>query len=513
MNESRIEKSIINAKVNFTFYFIMLIMSFFSRRIFLNTLGDEFMGLTGTLSNILGMLSLAELGIGTSMNFHLYKPIRENDYIKINEFISLFGWFYRIVGTFILLAAIVVSLFFPMIFGRAESSLGLIYFVFFSFLCSSLIGYFINYRQLLLAADQRGYVVSIYLQTASIVKVIIQIILCVYFLNYYVWAIIEFSFAVIACIFLNYKIDKTYPWLKSMPSKGKVLYKKYPNIISSVRQIFVHRMKDFFLNQSDQILIFAFVSLNYVAYYGNYSIIATKFSSLFSSVMGSVEAGIGNMVAENNKEKNLRVFWELMSTRYLGAGIISVTLFYIIPPFIELWLGEKYLLSTFVLFLICVNMFIGMTRTVIDSFNHCFGQYADIWAAWTEGGINIIVTIIIASNYGIMGILLGKIISLSLIVVIWKPLYLFKDGFHESYRIYWRNTSVYYLLLGISISITNFLESLFPALPASSWLNFIYYCIYVVSILSITYSILMYFFSKGLKGFVFKLINHYKHNQ
>ena len=65
MNESRIEKSIINAKVNFTFYFIMLIMSFFSRRIFLNTLGDEFMGLTGTLSNILGMLSLAELGIGT----------------------------------------------------------------------------------------------------------------------------------------------------------------------------------------------------------------------------------------------------------------------------------------------------------------------------------------------------------------------------------------------------------------------------------------------------------------
>ena len=87
--DSRVKKSLLNARVNLIFYFLVLILSFFSRKIFLNTLGPDFMGLTGTLTNILGMLSIAELGIGTSISFHLYKPIREENYTQINEYLSL----------------------------------------------------------------------------------------------------------------------------------------------------------------------------------------------------------------------------------------------------------------------------------------------------------------------------------------------------------------------------------------------------------------------------------------
>ena len=500
-----------NAKVNFIFYFVMILISFVSRKVFLNTLGAEFMGLTGTLGNILGMLSLAELGIGTSMSFHLYKPIRESDQDKINELISLFGWFYRIVGSFIFIGSIIISLFFPLIFRNTEISLPLIYFVFFSFLCSSLIGYFINYRQILLGADQRGYVVSAYLQTAAVIKTIIQIFCCLYFLNYYLWAIIEFSFAIIGCILLNCRIDKTYPWLHSRPSTGSGLYGKYPTVMRSVRQIFVHRMKDFLLSKSDQILIFAFVSLKYVAYYGNYAIIVTKILNLFGTVMGSAEAGVGNLLAENNKEKSMTVFWELMSTRYLFSGIICVVLFHIIPPFIEVWIGEEYLLSTLVLFLICLNMFIGMTRTVIDTFNHCYGHYADVWSAWVEGGLNLSVTISVAWFHGIVGILLGKIVSLLIIVVIWKPMYLFRSGFNESYKTYWRTTSIYYLLMFVCMGITAFVSSLFPINPASSWLVFITYSLCVTLTMVISYSVLMYFFSKGLKGFIVRIVKHYRH--
>lgn len=506
MNESRIQKSLLNARVNFIFYFITLFLSFFSRKIFLNTLGPDFIGLTGTLTNILGMLSIAELGIGTSISFHLYKPIREENFEKITEFMSLFGWFYRIVGAFILVASIIVSLFFPLIFAKTNIDFPLIYVCFYSLLGSSLIGYFINYRQILLSADQRGYVVSVYLQGANVVKTIVQMLLCSYFLNYYLWVGIEFAFAVIACIILNWKINITYPWLHSDPQKGKLYYKKYPSIMASVKQIFVHRMKDFLLNQSDQILVFAFVSLKYVAYYGNYTLLTLKITALFRSVMGSADAGIGNLVAENNKRKCVQVFWELMSMRYWLSGIILSILYFTIPPFIELWLGKEYLLSKWVLILILLNMYISMTRTVIDSFNHSYGLYADVWSAWTEGIINLTVTIIVASQMGLVGILLGKIASLVPIVVIWKPLYLFRDGFKEKFLNYWIHVGVYIWWLCITWGITYILKDKIFGTSIDSWNQFVWYCAFIAFVVFVSYSSMMYYFSYGLKGFVKRLI-------
>ena len=67
----RVHKSLLNAKVNLVFYFLSLFFAFFSRKIFLDCLGAEFIGLTGTLGNILGYLNLAELGVGAAISFHL----------------------------------------------------------------------------------------------------------------------------------------------------------------------------------------------------------------------------------------------------------------------------------------------------------------------------------------------------------------------------------------------------------------------------------------------------------
>ena len=102
--ESRLKKSLLNARVNLIFYFLSLALSFFSRKIFLDALGADFMGLIGTLNNLLGFLNLAELGISTAIGYVLYKPLFEHDEKKINEIISVFGFIYRRIG-FIILSA------------------------------------------------------------------------------------------------------------------------------------------------------------------------------------------------------------------------------------------------------------------------------------------------------------------------------------------------------------------------------------------------------------------------
>lgn len=506
MNESRVKKSLLNARISFIFYFITLVMTFFSRKIFLDTLGPEFIGLSGTLNNILSMMSLAELGIGTSISFHLYKPIRDENKEEICKLISLFGWFYRIVGSLIFVVAVIVSLFFPIMFKETTISLPLIYFVFFSFLSSSLIGYFINFRQVLLAADQKTYLISAYMQTATVVKTLVQMACCYYFTNYYLWTIIELIFSVIGCIILNWKIEQTYPWLVTNVKDGLKLYREYPSIITSTKQIFIHKIKDFILRQSDQILIFAFVSLKTVAYYGNYSMLFVRISALFTSVMSGAEAGVGNLVAEGDQKKIDKVFWELMASRYFVAGIIAVGLYFVYSPFMTVWLGDEYVLSPFVTILICVNIFFTMVRTSVDTFNHAYGQYADVWAAWTEGGVNLAVTFIVASQIGLAGILLGKIISVFFLVILWKPYYLFRDGFHLPYWHFWKNTGVYYILLFVAIAVCKVADGCKPMDPYASWRGFVAYGVYIGCIFTFVYFILLYFFTVGMKDFTLRLV-------
>ena len=274
--ESRVRKSLLNARVNLIFYFLTLALSFFSRKIFLDTLGADFVGLTSTLQNLLGFLNLAELGISTAIGYVLYKPLFEQNKLKINEIISVFGYLYHWIGKIMLLAGGILACFLSLIFSNTGFDLTLIFFVYFSFLISTLIGYFINYKQTLLGADQKNYVVTAYFQTVTIIKTLIQIVLAYYTKNYYLWVVIELLFGFVYSIILNWKIRKVYPWLHSEVRQGKYLLKRYPEVIKYTKQLFVHKIGGIVQYQTTPVLIYSFISLKMVAYYGNYSIIIDK---------------------------------------------------------------------------------------------------------------------------------------------------------------------------------------------------------------------------------------------
>lgn len=213
--ESRTYKTIQNARINLLFVILSFFIAFFSRKIFLNTLGVEFVGLTSTLQSVLGFLNLAELGIGTAISVTLFKPLKENNRIEINEIMTLMSYLYRKIGLFILISGFILSIFIPFIFSKFDGSLGIVYLGFYTFLCSSLLTYFINYRQILLSADQKNYIVTKYIQTSNIIKLLIQMWAAAQWKNAYIWIIIELIFSIPYCLILNYKIERTYPWLKT----------------------------------------------------------------------------------------------------------------------------------------------------------------------------------------------------------------------------------------------------------------------------------------------------------
>ena len=508
----RVHKSILNAEVNLLFYFLSLFLAFFSRKIFLNNLGAEFIGLTGTLNNILGYLNLSELGISACIGYFLFKPLQTNNRQEIQNILSLLGYLYNWIGAIIFAGAFIVSLFFPFIFSHTDLGIGIIYFTFYSFLGSSLIGYFINYRQILLSADQKNYLVAIYYQSANLVKLALQIYLAYTYKNLYVWVAIEFLFAIIGCIILNWKINKEYPWLKVDVKKGHRLLKEYPEIITKTKQVFIHKIKDFVLVKSDELFIFLFVSLKMVAYYGNYMIIISKLISLFSSITGSVGASVGNLVAEGNKPHMLKVFWEYATIQHTIAATLSFSLYALLEPFISHWIGSEYIMDHRILILLVLYIYITNSRNSVDSFNYAHGLYADVWSAWAELGINITITIVCGLQWGIIGILLGKIVSLLAIVVLWKPYYLFSAGFHESVTIYWRGALRNYAISAFAIGTSLWIIRFIPFNPYTNiWLWVAYSAIGMLIFLVIDLLATL-FFAKGAKDSMRRVLKRKTNN-
>ena len=507
--ESRVKKSLLNARVNLIFYFLTLALSFFSRKIFLDGLGADFIGLTGTLGNLLGFLNLAESGVSAAIAVVLYAPLFEHNEQKIKEIVSVMGYLYHTIGKIILSGGLLLACFFPLIFPDAVLGLPIIYLTFFSFLGSSLIGYFINYKQVLLSADQRNYVVAAYSQSANVVKILLQMGLAYYTGNYYLWVIVEFSFGILYSIILNWKIKQVYPWLVTEVKKGKALCKEYPDVMRYTKQLFVHKIGSVAYTQVTPFLVYAFASLQAVAYYGNYTMITSKLSSLLGNFLGGTNASVGNLIAEGNKDKILKVYWELMSIRFLFTSVAVFAMYHLLPPFITLWLGEEYVMSETLLVLVLISFALSVIRGVTEEFLFGYGLFSDVWSPFVEAAILIVVAIVGGTLWGLEGTLLGSIVSSVIIIYVWKPYFLFSKGLKLSVWIYWVELSKYLLMIGFSFSLSMKLLKMMTLKLAIyiDWIDWITYSIIIVSLFTIVVGIILFITTQGTRNLCYRMIN------
>jgi len=491
-----------NIKVGMVFYVLSLFLAFFSRKIFLDCLGAEFIGLTGMLMNIMRFLSVAELGIGTSIVYFLYKPLQEDNREKINEVMSMLAYLYRCIGFIIGSSGIIVSLFFPWWFGNLTTGLPLVYFAFYSFLASSVAGYIFNYKQLLVNANQKQYLTQAYFQTIGIVQSLVQILLAYYYRNLWLWVVVGLFFTLVGIMVFNIRIRQLYPSLNINLSNGRKNLKQYPEILKKTRQIFILRIKDFLLNRSDEILVGAFVSVTKVAFYGNYSIIISKLVFLVNILENGLSAGVGNLLAENNESNTMKVFWEMTATRFFIMGMVIFPLILFIQPLIACWVGPEYQLSSLIAYLLIFNLFLKLQYSTVYIFIGASGLYGDVWASWAELIINLAVTLALAPFFGIVGILLGKIISLSIFNVFWKPYYLFTEGFHKNVWQFWRPMMVYYGIFGLFTILAIILKPLIVDNNVSSWPSLIIYGLILLLPILAFYFLSLFICTRGMKFFV-----------
>ena len=498
----RVHRSVMNVKVGMLFYLLSLPLAFFSRKIFLDCLGAEFIGLTNMLMNIMSYLSVAELGIGLSISYFLYKPLQEDNHEKINEVMSMLAYLYRCIGFFIGGVGLIISIFFPWWFGDLGTGLPLVYFAFYSFLASSMTGYIFNYKNILVGANQKQYLVSAFFQSIAIVQSLVQIILAYYYRNLYLWVVVGLVFTIIGVIIFNYRIRQLYPWLQINLAEGRKNLKKYPDVLKKTRQIFARKIKDLILYRSDDIFVGSFVSVTAVAFYSNYTMITYKLIYLLNILSDGFSAGIGNLLAEGNEKNIIKVFWELTAFRFLIIGIVIFSLIMFFQPFITCWLGAEYRLDDSIVYLLILHIFIFQQSILVYKFIESSGLFGDVWMSWLELVVNLAVTIMLAPYYGIAGILLGKIISLFGVNFFWKPYYLFSQGFHKSVWVFWKGMFAFYSSIILFSVCSWMLRIIIIEKYADSLLTLVIYGTITAIPLFAAYFLFLFQFTKGMKYFV-----------
>ncbi|WP_455667112.1 lipopolysaccharide biosynthesis protein [Phocaeicola sp.] len=502
---NRTAQSIKNARVSLFFSALVLFLGFFSRKVLIDRLGAEVLGLNTTATNLLGFLNLAELGISSAISYILYTPLFHKNYESINEIVSVQGWLYRRIAYIILAGGIVLMCFFPWIFAKMELPLWYAYGSFGVLLVAAMLGYIINYQQIVLSANQQEFKISYNVQGFRALKLLLQIIGIGYFCQGYIyWLIVELLMSGITCLCLNKTIRKSFSWLCPNLSEGRILSRKHPEIIRKTKQLFFHKFATYVLRQTSPLIIYAFLSLTIVAIYGNYMLLVASVTMIVTSVFNAMNAGIGNLIAEGNKDKILSFFREYTVTRYWLVSVICFCLYYQSHSFISLWIGDDYLLDPTSFMLLSIYAFVVMSRTN-DSFIAAYGLFQDVYAPVIEAILNLGISILLGYYYGLPGIISGALISLLLVVCGWKPYFLYHFGFKISA---WEYLFLIVKILGLVIlswTISRFMLE-YINLSCKSLIEWLFISFQVLCLYGLVSLCNFLLFSKDFRAFIQRFI-------
>lgn len=455
----RTKYSFRNSVTSFISNIVLLIVTLISQRVFINILGIEYLGLNGLFSNVLTMLSLFELGIGSAIIYHLYRPIAKNDIKSIKALVMYYRKTYNIV---ILVMFLVGLLILPIVPFIAKTNVDVnIYLVYLLYLIHTLMSYFIAYKRSLIIADQKNYVNNIIHMIYLVILNLSQLIILFITKNYYLYICVK-----IICVFLENVItsivaSKMYPYLRI---KEKVeLSKTIKNDITvKVKALFIHKLSSVIKYGTDSIMISIFFGLKLVGIYTNYYYIMYTVNTIFSGIVSNASASVGNLLVENDLNNRYLIFKKINFLNFFISVFTSCCILILSQDFIKIWVGDKYLLSFFTLVILVINFYQVMMRNTYLTFKDAAGIWVeDRIVPVLEIILNISFSLILLKLYGIVGVFLGTLISSIPVWFYSYPKFVYKKIFNKKIKYYIKDNTIQLISFIFIITSSYFLSSLF----------------------------------------------------
>lgn len=464
---TRTDHSFKNIEFALIFQFAASVVSFFTRKVFVLILTAEYLGLNGTFSNILSMLSLAELGTGTAITYSLYKPLAEGDRKQIAAIMALYRRVYRVIGITVAILGSALMPFLPVLI-QEMPDIPHLYLIYLLFVLNSALSYFCACKQSLIIADQRQYIVTAWQNGLDMVLVTAQAVFLLLTRNYFVYLGLQIGMTLLKNIILSWQADRLYPFLNANRHESLNSATKH-EIIRNIKALFTHNLGGIVVFGTDNLLIACFSGMVAVGLYSNYLMVVNTLKTTYDQLFRSVTASVGNLGASEDPQQVLPVFWNM---NFFGSwlfGFSSVCLAVLLNPFISLWVGDAYLFGQGIVWLITLNFYVWGMRKAVLLFWNAYGLYwHDRYKPVAEATVNLTASIVLGVRFGIAGILTGTVIS-TMTTCFWvEPVLLFRLTFHTSPMLFFRDYAVNTAVTLLSLAMVWGICSLLPSvgLPA-----------------------------------------------
>jgi len=483
---SRKQKSVKNIIFGLGLSAINALVAFVIRTFLIKCIGIEVIGLNGLFTEVISVMSLAELGVGMAIVYSLYKPLHERDYDRVSQLMTLFKKAYHYIAFITFVLGVIVVPFVDKLITHVDFSLSYIRLVFFLFVLKTSVSYLFSYKISLLNADQQQYKVSIVTALTNLLFAGLIIVSLIYSHNYVLYLLILIVQTVTINVILSIYVDKHYSKLdlhKDLPKKDK------KEIFANIKNIFIKRISGIITSSTDNILISKLVGTVQVGFYSNYIVIFSLVRILRTQITGGLAASIGDLSVSENPDHCIGILCRLTAYYSILATIIASGLLACAYDFISIWLGEEFTMSDYIIAIAILNIFIEICCDPLWQFLEVSGLFKQDRNIGIIGStVNLIVSISLGLKMGIPGIFMGTVCTQTIQLVL-KTLLLFKEKYQKSPMPYFscwiKNLFLFCLLVLVQIiiiggidfdnHILNFLVKGIVAVLISITLSFIAY--------------------------------------
>ena len=503
---SRTENSIINSAMSIVTQVLTVVLNFAVKTVFIKMLNDEYLGVNGLFTNIITMLSLADLGIGIAIPYSLYKPLAKKDEHKINVLMNFYKKVYTIIGIAVLLIGLSLTPFLGLIIKDIPKNVPHLSLIYILFVIHSASSYFFVYKKFLIDSDQKGYITSRIIFTFSTLLSIIQIILLVTTKNYILFLLSSIILVIIQNIYISSKANKLYPFIKNKTDE-KLEKEDMEGIKKNVSSLFIYKVGTVIMNGTDNIIISKFIGLIIVGFYSNYVLIINSITTVLNQIFNAITSSIGNLVVTTNKKRSKEVYDNLNFANFWLYALFGVCIIVLINPFINIWIGKKYVMGFSIVFLLVLNFYVLGMQSVTNSFRNAYGLF---WIAKYRPIImviiNIVISVVLVQFIGIEGVLIGTLVS-RLVTTAWlDPYIVHKYGFEISPKSYYIDY-LKYLVIFTAISI---ILNYFVSMVAINNI-FILILIAILVVISVNVILVLLFFKTSEFNYFYDKIKKIRH--
>lgn len=472
------------AKKNILFGYVgqivTMVMAFVLRTFCIRYIIEQILGVDGTFVEVLSFLNMAELGIGTALNFSLYKPVAEGDTEKIKSYMQMYRRAYYYIAGVVGIVGLILAPFLKYLVknpGVPEKDLVLFYLI---FLFNTVSSYFVAYKYSLVNAEQKNYIQTNIIAITKIVTSVFQIIVVALTKNYYFYLITDAVIQLIQKIFVSRYLDNMYPYLKE--KNIEKLAKEDEEIVwTKTKALVFHKVGDVFRLQTDTLIISSLseVGAALVAVVRNYNMIIVAVSSFVNIIFNSVISSFGNLIATEDRDKQYSMFkvYRFFATWVYGFSCVGFML--LLTPLVEMWTkiskGDKWtdfwILPALAVFLILTDYYFKGERIVLSNYKTAAGVFEqDKYLALIQGIVNLILSIwLVQTRLGIAGIYVGTVVS-GIIANITKPVIIYKACFDKSAVSYFIDSFKYIASMAFVMGICYFIRQL--VMPEPTILGF-----------------------------------------